>query len=41
MKIIILIVAAVVAAFALGTYNNYVHADLVAADATMLEPAGN
>ena len=41
MKIIILIIAAVVAALAIGTYNNYVHADLVAADATMLEPAGN
>ena len=41
MKIIILIIAAVVAAFAIGTYSNYVHADLVAADATMLEPAGN
>ena len=34
-------VAAVVATIAIGTHNNYVHADAVAANATMLGPAGD
>jgi hypothetical protein len=40
-NILIIIAAAVVAAIAIGTHNNYVHADAVAANATMLEPAGD
>ena len=39
--LIIAAVAAVVAAIAIGTHNDYVHADAVAANATMLEPAGD
>jgi hypothetical protein len=37
----ILLIAVVVAIIAIGTHNNYVHADAVAANATMLEPAGD
>ena len=44
MKNILIIAAtitAVVAAIAIGTHNNYVYADAVAANASVLEPAGD
>ena len=44
MKNILIIAAtvtAVVAAIAIGTRNNYIHADAVAANVTMHEPAGD